>query len=307
MAHDGLAMVAYQDNPPVCIFSDSAGALQRMRRTAEAAGCRIAGSIALGSAARSASDCVPTASALIELDGAASEDKLVPLLDWAQHEAAGGARRIVISAPEGLIDLIAARTPDRRVVQLCGASEAERVAAVAFASQRPASSFYDVGRDDGSGILQQLTEDVGRIAAILASLSDEEAAAIASVKPSEAAEKDEPGVDAAFVRSIIRARRLRDQFFRGGLFTDPAWDMLLDLMAARLEENRVAVSSLCIAAAVPATTALRWIKALTDRGLFVRSADPQDGRRVYIELSDDAGRALTAYLRAVQRIATAAI
>ena len=61
--------------------------------------------------------------------------------------------------------------------------------------------------------------------------------------------------------------------------------MLLDLMAARLEENRVAVSSLCIAAAVPATTALRWIKALTDRGLFVRVADPQDGRRVFIELS----------------------
>ena len=47
----------------------------------------------------------------------------------------------------------------------------------------------------------------------------------------------------------------------------------------------------------------RWIKALTDRGLFLRSADPQDGRRVYIELSDDAARALGAYLRAVQRIA----
>ena len=109
------------------------------------------------------------------------------------------------------------------------------------------------------------------------------------------------------MRSIIRARRLRDQFFRGGLFADPAWDMLLDLFAARLEGTRVAVSSLCIAAAVPATTALRWIKALTDRGLFVRSADPQDGRRVYIALSDEVARSLTAYLRAVQRIAPAAI
>jgi DNA-binding MarR family transcriptional regulator len=55
------------------------------------------------------------------------------------------------------------------------------------------------------------------------------------------------------------------------------------------------------------SSALRWIKALTDRGLFARSADPQDGRRVYIELSDDAARALTAYLRAVQRIAPTAI
>ena len=109
---------------------------------------------------------------------------------------------------------------------------------------------------------------------MLATLSDEEAA-FARVRAAAGAEKDEPGVDAASIRSIIRARRLRDHYFRGGLFADPAWDMLLDLMAARLEKNRVAVSSLCIAAAVPATTALRWIKALTDSGLFVRAADPR--------------------------------
>lgn len=87
---------------------------------------------------------------------------------------------------------------------------------------------------------------------------------------------------------MIRARRSRDQFFPSGMFADPAWDMLLDLMAARLEGQKVAVSSLCIAANVPPTTALRWIKTLTDHGFFVRVADRQDGRRVFIELSDDA-------------------
>jgi Winged helix DNA-binding domain len=305
MAHDALAMIVYQTNPPVCIFGDSAAARERMRLTAEAAGCRVARSVALDAAV--APHCVPTAPALIELDGLADEAAVIALLDWAQHEAARGARRIVVSAPAAWIDLVAARTPDPGVAQLCAADEAERIAAVAFASRRPKLRLHDVGRDEGSAILQQLTEDVSRIAAILSSLSDEEAAAIATVKPGEGADKDEPGIDAAFVRSIIRARRMRDQYFRGGLFADPAWDMLLDLMAARLEENRVAVSSLCIAAAVPATTALRWIKALTDRGLFARSADPQDGRRVYIELSDDAARALTAYLRAVQRMAPTAI
>jgi DNA-binding MarR family transcriptional regulator len=104
------------------------------------------------------------------------------------------------------------------------------------------------------------------------------------------------------IRSIIRARRLRDSYLQGDLFADPAWDMLLDLMAARLEKHRVAVSSLCIAAAVPPTTALRWIKTLTEKGLLVRRADPADGRRVYIELSDEAARALAAYIRAAQRI-----
>jgi hypothetical protein len=33
----------------------------------------------------------------------------------------------------------------------------------------------------------------------------------------------------------------------------------------------------------------------------VRQADPQDGRRVYIALSDDAAKRMGAYLSAVQR------
>src|SRR5690606_31571439 len=148
--------------------------------------------------------------------------------------------------------------------------------------------------------------EVGRIAGILASLSDEDEAA-GRRRALVAQEEDEAGIDPTQIRAIIRARRLRDQFFRSDLFADPAWDMLLDLMAARIEKSRVAVSSLCIAAAVPATTALRWIKLLTDRGLFLRSADPQDGRRVYIELSDEAARGVAAYLRAVQRIAPSVI
>jgi DNA-binding MarR family transcriptional regulator len=78
--------------------------------------------------------------------------------------------------------------------------------------------------------------------------------------------------------------------------------MLLDLMAARIEGQAVAVSSLCIAAAVPPTTALRWIKTMTDLGLFVRIADPNDRRRVFIELSPRAATAMSAYLRATRRV-----
>lgn len=103
------------------------------------------------------------------------------------------------------------------------------------------------------------------------------------------------------IRAMIRGRRLRDQFFEATLFADPAWDMMLDLMAARLEQRQVAVSSLCIAAAVPPTTGLRWIKTLTDSGLFVRIADPRDGRRVFIELSATAAEGIAAYLAAIRR------
>ncbi|HEX8239039.1 MAG TPA: MarR family winged helix-turn-helix transcriptional regulator [Allosphingosinicella sp.] len=151
--------------------------------------------------------------------------------------------------------------------------------------------------------LQQLSEEVGRIADVLAALSEHEAATAAMAAVGDSPDGEGQRLDSGFIRSIIRVRRLREHFFKGDLFSDPAWDMLLDLMAARVERRRVAVSSLCIAAAVPPTTALRWIKSLCDEGLFVRIADPEDGRRVFIELSAETAARMEAYLRSAQRIA----
>lgn len=79
--------------------------------------------------------------------------------------------------------------------------------------------------------------------------------------------------------------------------------MLLDLMAARLEGKTVSVSSLCIAAAVPPTTALRWIGTLTTKGLLVRDSDPGDRRRVNLALSERTARAMGAWLRRVRSAA----
>ena len=55
------------------------------------------------------------------------------------------------------------------------------------------------------------------------------------------------------------------------------------------------VTSLCIAAAVPATTALRWIAQMTEMGLLVREQDPEDKRRAFIALSDSAADAMARY------------
>jgi len=126
-------------------------------------------------------------------------------------------------------------------------------------------------------------------------------------QPDRRAAGEREGMPAiATIRAMIRARRMRDHYFSGELFADPAWDMLLDLLLARLERRTVAVSSLCIAAAVPPTTALRWIKRLTDEGIFVRTADPRDGRRVFIDLSEEAADAMATYINAVERIGVAA-
>jgi len=104
-------------------------------------------------------------------------------------------------------------------------------------------------------------------------------------------------VTGAQVRALLRSRRLRDEVFGKGLFADPAWDMLLDLIAARLERTQVSVSSLCIAACVPPTTALRWIRHLAERGLVQREADPEDGRRIFVALSNQGTAAMMRWLR----------
>lgn len=149
--------------------------------------------------------------------------------------------------------------------------------------------------------LRELSDEVARIAETLARLSAQDAgyrpghASAPSVAVSAPVSDGVPDIDVETVRATIRARRLRERYFDADYFADPAWDMLLDLLAAEIAQHRVPVSSLCIAAAVPATTALRWMKTLTDHGIFRRRADPHDGRRVFVELSGEASLALRRY------------
>jgi DNA-binding MarR family transcriptional regulator len=98
------------------------------------------------------------------------------------------------------------------------------------------------------------------------------------------------------ISSLISARRHRSEYFRSNLFADPAWDILLDLARARLEGRHICISSLCIAAAVPPTTALRWINSLTAEGLLTKKKDPMDARRVFVTLTESAAASMEEYL-----------
>jgi len=137
--------------------------------------------------------------------------------------------------------------------------------------------------------LLRLSNEVGRIAGTLARLS-------AETEDQDIGTQDLEPVDPEFVMSIIRARRLRGHFFEEDLFADPAWDMMLELLHAELLHRRVAISSLCAAAAVPATTALRWLNNLVEKDVCIRRADPLDGRRVYVELTPAASQGMRQYI-----------
>lgn len=114
------------------------------------------------------------------------------------------------------------------------------------------------------------------------------------------ASASEPLIRADEIRALVRARRMREQYFGTGLFADPAWDILLDLFAAHLEGDEIAVSSLCIAAAVPPTTATRVIRMMTDRGLLQHADDPRDGRRIFVALTPATLARLNEYFEAIR-------
>lgn len=86
-------------------------------------------------------------------------------------------------------------------------------------------------------------------------------------------------------RQIQRQALLREAFFDTDLFADAAWNMLVELFVATAEGKAVTVSSLCSAARVPSTTALRWIRTLEEKKLIRRTRDPQDQRRLNMRLT----------------------
>ena len=167
------------------------------------------------------------------------------------------------------------------------------VAGVLTRAAAPQAGFVVADLSDGiARTINALSAETGRIA--------EQLAALAAIERTDAAPVR--GVDATLVRRMIKLRRDRDRFLPAEIFADPAWDMLLDLTAARLEGRSVPVSSLCIAAAVPTTTALRWVRSLPEAGLLERRMDPADARRSHVALSDAVAAAMLDYLRSFSTV-----
>ena len=286
---------SYAASAPVLIAGDSDAALRRAARTVESAGARVGAIVPLDGAADRIALQASASAVWIELEhdsGAAMES----LLAQVSRDVADGRYSAVVAAPGALVDLLFTRIGGAPIELVIDGDDSERVAALAIATSgiHRTGLLSDVASDQGAERLRQLSDEVSRIASTLARLSAGPGATPQRVQ-SPVNDTEVPPVAPETVRAVIRARRLRGRFFAEDLFADPAWDMLLDLLQAEIAQLRVPVSSLCIAAAVPATTALRWLKTMTDKGLFVRRADPHDGRRVFVELSPDASRAMRRY------------
>lgn len=104
-----------------------------------------------------------------------------------------------------------------------------------------------------------------------------------------------------YAESLYKFRQSRAKYFDGDLFGEAAWDILLDLFIAANVNKRVSVTSACIASGVPATTALRWVTILMERGLIERQEDPDDRRRVFVRLTKQGWDAMTRCLEGAMK------
>ena len=315
MEQQTVIQSGYQHTPIALIFSDNDAGTGAARDAVLAAGGRIGA-------------CTSIADASQRLDNQAVADTIFiditsynrPLIDtlFGNIDRWSDSAFIptIISVPIEIIDLFVERMDDDRVTLLCQPVAIDRVSAITTSWTRQEMVLNDISTELDGIRIKRISDEVSRLSRSLSRL------VASSATPFDAAPSDEngrvkgvrldfisepmssahlPAIDAGEVRAMLRLRRLRNNYFSSELFADPAWDMLLDLTAAQLEGEKVAVSSLCIAAAVPPTTALRWIKTMCDAKLFERHADPLDGRRIFIGLSAGASTAMLAYLGAVKR------
>jgi hypothetical protein len=292
--------LSYDSEPPLLIAASSGAAMRRAIDTAGSAGIRIGSQLEIEEASERLRQQASLSAIWIEVDRDCGQS-LDELLDEVDELVAKRRIGAVVSLTSNVIDSLGGRLFGGSAQIVIDGDPVERAASLALATAvaMAPERANDVSRDPGAERLRQLSDEVGRIAATLARLSTVPVSAQPELR--KPVEGDAPDVAVETVRSVIRARRLRSRYFAEDLFADPAWDMLLDLLQAEIAQLRVPVSSLCIAAAVPATTALRWLKSMTDKGIFVRRADPHDGRRVFVELSRDASFAMRRYFAEVGR------
>jgi hypothetical protein len=288
------APLDYGGPPPLLVAASSDAALRRATATANVVGQRVGAQLGIEQALDRLKQQAAASAIWIEVDRDCG-DSLEGLLDEVDERVASRRFGAVLSITSDVVDLLGVRLFDGGAQVVVDADQVERVTSLATATAvaKMPDRANDVSKDQGVERLRQLSDEVNRIAATLARLSTDPAASARELR--KPVEEDVPDIAVETVRSVIRARRLRGRYFREDLFADPAWDMLLDLLQAEIAQLRVPVSSLCIAAAVPATTALRWLKSMTDQGIFVRRADPHDGRRIFVELSREASGAMRRY------------
>ena len=108
------------------------------------------------------------------------------------------------------------------------------------------------------------------------------------------------------LKLLQKLQEARSSIFGEAVMPEPAWEMLAELMRARLAGQHLSVTSLALSSKSPMTTALRRIEDLIQGGLAARMPDPTDRRRTYVELTPEGMARMQLFLEGFARTALAA-
>ena len=107
------------------------------------------------------------------------------------------------------------------------------------------------------------------------------------------------------LKLLQKLQEARSSIFGEAVMPEPAWEMLAELMRARLAGQHLSVTSLALSSKSPMTTALRRIEDLIQGGLAARTPDPADRRRTYVELTPEGMARMQLFLEGFARTALA--
>lgn len=103
------------------------------------------------------------------------------------------------------------------------------------------------------------------------------------------------------IRSILKVRRGRSEIFGEGLFSDPAWDILLELLAARLGNRKMTLVELEQVA--PRSVLARWVAELEERRLVICELNRFRPDEFSVSLSDGCAHRLLQFLSSARHLA----
>jgi hypothetical protein len=78
------------------------------------------------------------------------------------------------------------------------------------------------------------------------------------------------------IQSVLSVRRARARIFGENLFSDPAWDMILELYAANLSGRSLPLRELAVTTETPVSTTARWASILEEIGLIETTKTAQE-------------------------------
>lgn len=109
-----------------------------------------------------------------------------------------------------------------------------------------------------------------------------------------------------FAKALLAANHARDGKLSDVSFANATWVMLLDLFVSQAHDGRLSLSDLYTSIDAPKATTLRTIARLVDQGHLETEADPRDGRRTLVRLTEETYRQMSEVVEEIRGILASA-